>query len=379
MESKKKFLIVFGTRPEALKMVPLIKELNNESLEFQTKVCVTAQHRDMLDQVLNTFSIKADYDLDLMSKNQTLSKLTEKILKNFQKVLDNFNPDLVFVHGDTTTSFAISLACFYNRTKVAHVEAGLRTYDIMSPWPEEFNRQVTSKISSIHFAPTEQSKKNLIKENIPKESIVVTGNTIIDNLFLALKLIKENKKIALSFENKYNFNLKNKTILITGHRRENFGEGFINICDALAHLSLKFKNVNFIYPVHLNPNVKNIVEDKLANIDNIFLIEPLGYLEFVFLMSKSYIILTDSGGIQEEAPSLNKPVLVMRNSTERPEALAYNKVKLVGTNKTKIIFEVSELINNESYYKSFLKEGNPYGDGKAAKKIVKFLKQYKHV
>ena len=379
MESKKKFLIVFGTRPEALKMVPLIKELNNESLEFQTKVCVTAQHRDMLDQVLNTFSIKADYDLDLMSKNQTLSKLTEKILKNFQKVLDNFNPDLVFVHGDTTTSFAISLACFYNRTKVAHVEAGLRTYDIMSPWPEEFNRQVTSKISSIHFAPTEQSKKNLIKENIPKESIVVTGNTIIDNLFLALKLIKENKKIALSFENKYNFNLKNKTILITGHRRENFGEGFINICDALAHLSLKFKNVNFIYPVHLNPNVKNIVEDKLANIDNIFLIEPLGYLEFVFLMSKSYIILTDSGGIQEEAPSLNKPVIVMRNSTERPEALAYNKVKLVGTNKTKIIFEVSELINNESYYKSFLKEGNPYGDGKAAKKIVKFLKQYKHV
>lgn len=379
MESKKKFLIVFGTRPEALKMVPLIKELNNESLEFQTKVCVTAQHRDMLDQVLNTFSIKADYDLDLMSKNQTLSKLTEKILKNFQKVLDNFNPDLVFVHGDTTTSFAISLACFYNRIKVAHVEAGLRTYDIMSPWPEEFNRQVTSKISSIHFAPTEQSKKNLIKENIPKESIVVTGNTIIDNLFLALNLIKENKKIALSFENKYNFNLKNKTILITGHRRENFGEGFINICDALAHLSLKFKNVNFIYPVHLNPNVKNIVEDKLANIDNIFLIEPLGYLEFVFLMSKSYIILTDSGGIQEEAPSLDKPVLVMRNSTERPEALAYNKVKLVGTNKTKIIFEVSELINNESYYKSFLKEGNPYGDGKAAKKIVKFLKQYKHV
>ena len=379
MESKKKFLIVFGTRPEALKMVPLIKELNNEYLEFQTKVCVTAQHRDMLDQVLNTFSIKADYDLDLMSKNQTLSKLTEKILKNFQKVLDNFNPDLVFVHGDTTTSFAISLACFYNRTKVAHVEAGLRTYDIMSPWPEEFNRQVTSKISSIHFAPTEQSKKNLIKENIPKESIVVTGNTIIDNLFLALNLIKENKKIALSFENKYNFNLKNKTILITGHRRENFGEGFINICDALAHLSLKFKNVNFIYPVHLNPNVKNIVEDKLANIDNIFLIEPLGYLEFVFLMSKSYIILTDSGGIQEEAPSLNKPVLVMRNSTERPEALAYNKVKLVGTNKTKIIFEVSELINNESYYKSFLKEGNPYGDGKAAKKIVKFLKQCKHV
>ena len=379
MESKKKFLIVFGTRPEALKMVPLIKELNNESLEFQTKVCVTAQHRDMLDQVLNTFSIKADYDLDLMSKNQTLSKLTEKILKNFQKVLDNFNPDLVFVHGGTTTSFAISLACFYNRIKVAHVEAGLRTYDIMSPWPEEFNRQVTSKISSIHFAPTEQSKKNLIKENIPKESIVVTGNTIIDNLFLALNLIKENKKIALSFENKYNFNLKNKTILITGHRRENFGEGFINICDALAHLSLKFKNVNFIYPVHLNPNVKNIVEDKLANIDNIFLIEPLGYLEFVFLMSKSYIILTDSGGIQEEAPSLDKPVLVMRNSTERPEALAYNKVKLVGTNKTKIIFEVSELINNESYYKSFLKEGNPYGDGKAAKKIVKFLKQYKHV
>lgn len=379
MEFKKKFLIVFGTRPEALKMVSLIKELKNNTSSFQTKVCVTAQHRDMLDQVLNTFSIKTDYDLDLMSKKQTLSKLTEKILNNFQKVLDDFKPDLVFVHGDTTTTFAVSLACFYNRIRVAHIEAGLRTYDLMSPWPEEFNRQVTSKLSCLHFAPTLQSKKNLINENIPDASIVVTGNTIIDTLFLGLKLINENKKIAMSFENKYDFKLQNKTVLITGHRRENFGDGFIHICDALVHLSSNFKDVNFVYPVHLNPNVKNVVEDKLNNIDNIFLINPLGYLDFIFLMSKSYIILTDSGGIQEEAPSLNKPVLVMRNSTERPEALAYNKIKLVGTNKTKIIDEVSELINNDSYYKSFLKEGNPYGDGTAAKKIVEYLKQLSHV
>ncbi len=374
MEFKKKFLIVFGTRPEALKMVSLIKELEKNTSSFQTKICVTAQHRDMLDQVLNTFSIKTDYDLDLMSKNQTLSKLTEKILNNFQKVLDEFKPDLVFVHGDTTTTFAVSLSCFYNMIRVAHIEAGLRTYNLMSPWPEEFNRQVTSKLSSLHFAPTLQSKKNLINENIPDASIVVTGNTIIDTLFLGLELINENKKIEIFFENKYDFNLKNKTVLITGHRRENFGDGFIHICDALVHLSSKFKNVNFVYPVHLNPNVKNVVEDKLNNIENIFLINPLGYLDFIFLMSKSYIILTDSGGIQEEAPSLNKPVLVMRNSTERPEALAYNKIKLVGTNKTKIIDEVSELINNNSYYKSFLKEGNPYGDGTAAKKIVEHLK-----
>ena len=379
MVYKKRFLVVFGTRPEALKMVSLIKELKKSNNFFETKICVTAQHRGMLDQVLNTFSILPDYDLDLMSKNQTLSQLTERILANIDGVLDDFEPDMVFVHGDTTTTFATSLACFYKKIKVAHVEAGLRTHNLMSPWPEEFNRQVTTKLCSIHFAPTITSKNNLINEKVPKESIVVTGNTIIDTLFLGLEIVKEDQNIQSSFQKNHNFDLEDKTVLITGHRRENFGEGLINICDSLRDLSGKFRDVNFIYPVHMNPNVENIVKARLSGIKNVFLIKPLEYLDFIFLMSKAYIILTDSGGIQEEAPSLNKPVLVMRETTERPEAIKYNKVKLVGTNKEKIISEISKLINDKIYYNSFLKNVNPYGDGRAAKRIVDYLKEGNNV
>ena len=373
----KKNLIVFGTRPEALKMIPLIKKLKGEK-GFEAKVCVTGQHRDMLDQVLNTFDVVPDFDLDLMSKNQTLTTLTNKILSGIETVLKEYNPDLVFVHGDTTTTFAVSLACFYNKIRVAHVEAGLRTFDLYSPWPEEFNRQITSKITKYHFAPTLKSKENLINENVPDELISVTGNTIIDTLHLGLDIIKH-KKLDLIIKNKFKFNFKNKIVLITAHRRENFGEGFINICNAIKFLSEKFSNVSFVYPVHLNPNVKDIVELELSSIKNVFLIKPLEYLDFIYLMSKSYIILTDSGGVQEEAPSLNKPVLVMRDTTERPEAVAYGKVKLVGTKTENIINEVSDLVENESYYKSFLKNANPYGDGKASQNIINFLKKIKHV
>ncbi len=370
-------LIVFGTRPEALKMIPLIKKLKNESV-FETKVCVTAQHRDMLDQVLDTFYIDPDFDLNLMSKNQTLSNLTSKILLGINSVLDSFKPDLVFVHGDTTTTFAISLACFYKKINVAHIEAGLRTYDLYSPWPEEFNRQITSKISKYHFSPTEKSKKNLINENIPNKNIIVTGNTIIDTLYLALDLIKQ-KKLDILYKQNFEFDLAKKTILITAHRRENFGLGISNICNAIYKLSKKFININFVYPVHLNPNIKEIVEKKLSNLHNVFLIEPLAYLEFIFLMNKSSIILTDSGGVQEEAPSLNKPVLVMRDTTERPEAVEFGKVKLVGTNTDLIINEVSKLLEDKLYYKSFLKNANPYGDGTASKQIINFLKEQKNV
>ena len=367
----RKFLIVFGTRPEALKMIPLVKELNKTS-GFQTKVCVTAQHRDMLDQVLETFDIKPDFDLNLMSKNQTLSDLTSKMLLQINPVLNSYKPDLVFVHGDTTTTFVVSLSCFYNRIDVAHVEAGLRTYNIFSPWPEEFNRQVTSKTSRFHFAPTDISKNNLLKEDISKNKILVTGNTIIDTLFLALDVIK-NKNLDLVFRNNFPFEFLKKIVLITAHRRENFGEGISNICDSILYLSKKYREINFVYPVHLNPNIKEIVLKKLSNLNNVYLIEPLDYLQFIFLMKESYVILTDSGGVQEEAPSLNKPVLVMRETTERPEAVKYGKVKLVGTRKDKIIDEVSKLIDNSDYYETFLKNANPYGNGTAAKQIVKFL------
>ena len=377
MAYNKNLLIVFGTRPEALKMIPLIKKLKNESV-FETKVCVTAQHRDMLDQVLDTFYIDPDFDLNLMSKNQTLPNLTSKILIGINSVLDSFKPDLVFVHGDTTTTFAISLACFYKKINVAHVEAGLRTYDLYSPWPEEFNRQITSKISKYHFSPTEKSKKNLINENIPNKNIIVTGNTIIDTLYLALDLIKQ-KKLDILYKQNFEFDLAKKTILITAHRRENFVLGISNICNAIHKLSKKFININFVYPVHLNPNIKEIVEKKLSSLHNVFLIEPLAYLEFIFLMNKSSIILTDSGGVQEEAPSLNKPVLVMRDTTERPEAVEFGKVKLVGTNTNLIINEVSKLLEDKLYYQSFLKNANPYGDGTASEQIINFLKEQKNV
>ena len=379
MGFKKKVLIVFGTRPEALKMVPLIKELKKFDADFETRVCVTAQHRDMLDQVLDTFSVTTDYDLDLMSKNQTLSTLTQKILLNIEGVIESFKPNLVFVHGDTTTTFAVSLACFYNKINVAHVEAGLRTYDLYSPWPEEFNRQATSKLSLLHFAPTVLSKNNLINEKIESDKVIVTGNTIIDALFMALEILRSTPNFEKQFLKKHNFNFENKIVLITGHRRENFGEGFINICNSIKILSEKFNNVNFVYPLHLNPNVKDVVQKKLHGIKNVHLIRPLEYLDFIFLMSNSYIILTDSGGIQEEAPSLNKPVLVMRNTTERPEALKFDKVKLVGTNSNKIIDEVSKLILDSNYYQKFLKNANPYGEGKAANKIVQYLINNKDV
>lgn len=374
----KKNLVVFGTRPEALKMIPLIKSLNKNSSYFKTKVCVTAQHRDMLDQVLETFDVVPDYDLDIMSKNQNLSSITSKILIKFENVLNDYKPDLVFVHGDTTTTLAVSISCFYNKVKVAHVEAGLRTFNLKSPWPEEFNRQVTSKITNIHFAPTDNSKNNLIDEKVPQENILVTGNTIIDTLYLALDLINK-KNLNIDIESNFNFDFSKKNILITAHRRENFGEGILNICKAIQVLSKKYKDFNFIYPVHLNPNIKNTVEKKISNLHNVFLIEPLNYLEFVYIMSKSFIILTDSGGVQEEAPSLNIPVLVMRDTTERPEAVDFNKVKLVGTDTEKIINEVDNLIKNETYYDSFTQNVNPYGDGRAAEKIVEFIKNRKNV
>jgi UDP-N-acetylglucosamine 2-epimerase (non-hydrolysing) len=375
MVFKKKILLVFGTRPEALKMYPIYKELNNHRNSFDTKICVTAQHREMLDSVLDRFKIRPDYDLDLMTAGQTLSELTSRILTNFNEVLIKFKPNLVLVHGDTTTTFSVSLSCFYNNVKVAHVEAGLRTNNLKSPWPEEFNRQVTSKVSSYHFAPTETSKTNLLNENITK-NVFVTGNSIIDTLFEALSEIKANKKLGKEIINKFNnFNISfdEKIILITGHRRENFGDGFNNICKAILNLANQYPDIQFVYPVHYNPNVKDVVFDLLNDIPNIYLIEPLEYFEFIFILSKSFIILTDSGGVQEEAPSLNIPVLVLRNTTERPEALEYGKVKLVGTDYDLIVNEVTSLISDKKYYNSFTKNKNPYGDGTTSKQIVQYL------
>ena len=374
----KKFLVVFGTRPEALKMIPLVKELQKES-KTVTKVCVTAQHREMLDQVISIFDLIPDYDLNLMKSGQSLSQLNARILIEFENVLNDYKPDLVFVHGDTTTSFAVSLSCFYNKIEIAHVEAGLRTFDLTSPWPEEFNRQITSKISSIHYAPTENAKINLLNEKIDPSKIIVTGNTIIDTLFLSLNKIRDNKsiesEIIKTFSLNYKINLQKKIILITAHRRENFGKGFENICEAILELSKIYNDIQFVIPVHLNPNVSVTVKKFLDDKKNIFLTQPLEYLSFIYLMEKSILILTDSGGVQEEAPSLNKPVLVLRNNTERPEALDFGKVKLVGTNKKLIIDETCKVLNDEKYYNSFLASSNPYGDGTACKKIVNHLKK----
>ena len=373
----KKFLVVFGTRPEALKMIPLILELQKVS-KINTKVCVTAQHREMLDQVLSIFDVIPDYDLNLMKSGQSLSKLNARILIEFENVLNDFKPDLVFVHGDTTTSFAVSLSCFYSKINIAHIEAGLRTFDLNSPWPEEFNRQITSKISLIHYSPTVKSKSNLLNEKIDDSKIIVTGNTIIDTLFLSLQKISENKtleyKIIKNFNSNYKINLDKKIILITAHRRENFGIGFENICEAILELSNIYTDIQFVIPVHLNPNVSNVVNKLLSNKKNIFLIKPLDYLSFIYLMEKSFLILTDSGGVQEEAPSLNIPVLVLRNNTERPEALEFGKVKLVGTDKKLIIKETCRILNDKEYYNSFLTNSNPFGDGTASKKIINHLK-----
>ncbi|HHZ18917.1 MAG TPA: UDP-N-acetylglucosamine 2-epimerase (non-hydrolyzing) [Firmicutes bacterium] len=373
----KKILVVFGTRPEAIKMAPLVKELQQHPEHFLTKVCVTAQHRQMLDQVLHLFEITPDYDLNLMKDKQDLYDVTSRVLLGLKTVLADCHPDLVLVHGDTTTTMAASLAAFYQKIAVGHVEAGLRTYNIYSPWPEELNRQITSNIAQYHFAPTANAKTNLIKENIPPEKIIITGNTVIDALNIILEKIKqdhcfEQRIIQNLTERGYTISNR-KFILITGHRRENFGQGFRNICLALRRLAETNPEIDLVYPIHLNPNVRKPAQELLSNLNNVYLINPLEYDEFVYLMSRSYLILTDSGGIQEEAPSLGRPVLVMRDTTERPEAIAAGTVKLVGTDPEIIIGETQRLLDDPGEYQRMAMASNPYGDGKAAKRIIRFL------
>jgi UDP-N-acetylglucosamine 2-epimerase (non-hydrolysing) len=368
----KKNLIIFGTRPEAIKMAPLIIEFNKKKNYFETKVCVTGQHREMLDQVLSFFKIKPDYDLNLMRPNQSLYSLTIDILNGLKSILDDFKPDYVYVHGDTTTSMVSSLAAFYSGAKVCHIEAGLRTHNKYSPFPEELNRQITGRIADFHFAPTIQSKLNLLKENINESSIVVTGNTVIDALLESSARINtiENSEI----ENlKTIVNPLKKLILVTGHRRENHGQGFINICEALKKIALDNDNVQIIYPVHLNPNVTKPVYQILSGINSIHLIDPIAYPAFVWLMNQSYLIITDSGGVQEEAPSIGKPVLVMRDTTERPEAIEAGTVILVGTDNKKIVKECNDLLLNSERYQKMSASHNPYGDGNACKRIVEHI------
>ncbi len=376
-KSKKKILLIFGTRPEAIKIAPLYFNLKQEKRLFKVKVCVTAQQREMLDQVIKLFRIKVDYDLNIMRDDQDLFDTTSLILNNIKKIIKKTKPNLVIVHGDTTTSFASALAAFYSKIKVAHVEAGLRTYNLFAPYPEEFNRQSISKLSNFHFAPTKTSKINLLNENVSSKSIFVTGNTVVDSL----KMIKDAarvKKFSNQTQSLLPF-LKNDSqiLLVTGHRRENFGRGFKEICTALKKIAEKNKDLNIVYPVHLNPNVQKPVNEILKNIKNIYLIEPLDYMEFVKLMDRSYIILTDSGGIQEEAPSFGKPVLVMREATERPEGLEAGLIKLVGSKSQNIVKEVEKLLKNKKNYLKMISNHNPYGDGKASMRIVKILKSIK--
>lgn len=370
-----KNLIIFGTRPEAIKMAPLVKEFQKHDELFDTKVCITAQHREMLDQVLTFFEITPDFDLDLMKPNQNLYVLTADILINLKPVLESFKPDYVFVHGDTTTTMATSLAAFYAGAKICHVEAGLRTFNMQSPFPEEMNRSVTGVVSNLHFAPTKTSKNNLIAENKSEEDIIITGNTVIDALSYSVEKVNtptfqdqeiEQLKIVLNDDK--------KLILVTGHRRENHGDGFIRICEALKEIALEHSDCQIIYPVHLNPNVQKPVYDLLSDINNIDLISPLSYPAFVWLMEKSYLIITDSGGVQEEAPSLGKPVLVMRDTTERPEAVNAGTVLLVGTDKQKIIDEAHRLLEDNNAYLAMSTLHNPYGDGKACSKIVEHIR-----
>lgn len=375
----KKILIVFGTRPEAIKMVPLIKEFKKYN-DFEIKICVSAQHRQMLDQVLNLFEIKPDYDLDIMRANQDLYDISSRVLLGMRDVMKDFCPNVVLVHGDTTTSFVGALAAFYQKIKIGHVEAGLRTNDLYSPFPEEANRQITGVLADFHFAPTQSAKQNLIKEGKNSNFIIVTGNTVIDALFLMIDKIEKNvnlrDEITSILRSKYsNFGSERKFILVTGHRRENFGDGFLNICDALKNIAQNNPEIDIVYPVHLNPNVQKPVREILSNLSNIYLIDPLEYEKFVYLMSKSFFIITDSGGIQEEAPSLGKPVLVTRDTTERPEALQSGTVKLVGTNKNIIIKEAQNLILQKDEFEKMSKANNPYGDGKASERIVEFLKE----
>ncbi len=369
----KKVLTVFGTRPEAIKMAPLVHALADDP-RFNAKVCVTAQHREMLDQVLDLFKITPDYDLNLMKAGQTLNDVTAKILIELKPVLEEFKPDVILVHGDTATTFASSLAAYYEKIPVGHVEAGLRTGDIYSPWPEEANRKLTGALASYHFAPTETSKQNLLAENIDINNIFVTGNTVIDALLKVVESIENNIELQLQLKTNYPFIDEAKDlVVITGHRRENFGQGFENICQSIATVAKEKSGVQFVYPVHLNPSVREPVNRLLTGLDNVHLIEPLEYLPFVNLMRLSTVILTDSGGIQEEAPSLGKPVLVMRDTTERPEAVDAGTVKLVGTNKDSIVTALLELLKKESEYKKMSKAHNPYGDGKACMKILNAL------
>ncbi|MFV5688860.1 non-hydrolyzing UDP-N-acetylglucosamine 2-epimerase [Flavobacterium sp. ZT3R25] len=371
-----KNLIIFGTRPEAIKMAPLVNEFKKHTDKFETRVCVTAQHREMLDQVLDFFEITPEYDLDLMKPNQNLFSLTSDIILGLKSVLEEFIPDYVYVHGDTTTTMAASIASFYSGAKICHVEAGLRTNNKYSPFPEEMNRQVTGRVADYHFAPTEQSKQNLLVENVNENFILITGNTVID------ALLESTVKVN-SIENQEIEKLKSivdktkKLILVTGHRRENHGQGFINICEALKEIAINNRDVQIMYPVHLNPNVKGPVHEILGDISNINLIEPLAYPAFVWLMNQSYLIITDSGGVQEEAPSLGKPVLVMRDTTERPEAVEAGTVILVGTSKNSIISECNDLLNSPERYKKMTALHNPYGDGKACKRIIEFITSLK--
>lgn len=381
-EIAQKIMLVFGTRPEAIKMAPLVKEFQRHPDKFQTIVCVTGQHRQMLDQVLEIFDITPDYDLNIMKQGQDLYDVTARVLTGMRDVLTKAKPDVVLVHGDTTTSTAAALAAFYQQIPVGHVEAGLRTHNIYSPWPEEMNRQITGRIATYHFAPTPLSRQNLISEGIDSEKITVTGNTVIDALYMVIDKIKHDSGL----DDKLKTELQSagydvdrlgngkKMVLITGHRRENFGDGFISMCRAIKTLTEKYPDVDFVYPMHLNPNVRRPIHEvfgeDLTGLGNMFFIEPLEYLSFVYLMEKSTIVLTDSGGIQEEAPGLGKPVLVMRDTTERPEALEAGTVKLVGTDYDKIIDEVSMLLDDHDHYEAMSKAVNPYGDGKACERII---------
>ena len=374
----KKILLVFGTRPESIKMAPLVKALQKDTEHFETRVCVTAQHRQMLDQVLEVFGITPEYDLNIMAPNQDLYDITAKVLLGLREVLKDFRPDTVLVHGDTTTSMAASLAAFYMQIPVGHVEAGLRTYNMLSPWPEEMNRQVTDRICTYYFAPTEQSKVNLLQENIDAKKIFITGNTVIDALLMAVDIISTTagvkEKMAKELQEKGYTVGDREYILVTGHRRENFGDGFLHICKAIKELAALHPEMDIVYPVHLNPNVQKPVYELLSGLSNVYLISPLDYLPFIYAMQHSTLLLTDSGGVQEEAPSLGKPVLVMRDTTERPEAVEAGTVKLVDTNAEAIVSNVTALLLDKEMYKRMSETHNPYGDGQACERIIAALR-----
>ncbi len=375
----KKILLVFGTRPEAIKMAPLVKALQKDSEHFETKICVTAQHRQMLDQVLEVFDIVPEYDLNIMAPNQDLYDITSRVLVGLRDVLDDFAPDIVLVHGDTTTSMAASLAAFYRQIPVGHVEAGLRTYNMLSPWPEEMNRQVTDRMCTYYFAPTEKSRQNLLRENVDATKIHVTGNTVIDALLMAVDIIEKKPHVKTAIEDELRdkgYAMGNRPyILVTGHRRENFGEGFLNICKAIRQIAEEHPEMDIVYPVHLNPNVQKPVYELLSGTPNIYLVKPLDYLPFVYAMQHSTLLLTDSGGVQEEAPSLGKPVLVMRETTERPEAVEAGTVRLVGTDVAAIVGNVQELLHDPEVYRKMSESYNPYGDGHACERIVDALRK----